>query len=85
MKKLILGSVTAAVLMALSSAAMANFVEGKDYTVVQNPGKVDVAGKLEVREFFWYGCGHCFTLEPHMQAWLKKFLKMSILCVHLLQ
>lgn len=75
MKKLILGGVTAAVLMALSSAAMANFVEGKDYTVVQNPGKVEVAGKLEVREFFWYGCGHCFSLEPHMQAWLKKIPK----------
>lgn len=75
MKKAIFGGVAAAVLMALSSAAMANFVKDKDYTVLENPGKVDVPGKLEVREFFWYGCGHCFALEPHMQTWLKKIPK----------
>lgn len=75
MKKFILSGMTVAVMMAFSSATMANFVAGKDYTVLQNPGKVDVAGKLEVREFFWYGCGHCFILEPHMQAWLKKIPK----------
>lgn len=63
-------------LMAFSVNAMAaDFVAGKDYTVVQNPGKVDVPGKIEVREFFWYGCPHCFKLEPHMQAWLKKIPK----------
>ena len=44
-----------------------------DYTVVANPGKTAApAGKIEVREFFWYGCPHCFKLEPHMQTWLKK-------------
>ena len=74
MKKFIVGSLAAAVL-SISTAAMANFVEGTDYTVVANPGKVDVAGKIEVREFFWYGCGHCFSLEPHMQKWLKKLPK----------
>ncbi|AWL30356.1 disulfide bond formation protein DsbA [Acinetobacter defluvii] len=75
MKKLILSSMTT-MLMAFSVNAMAaDFVAGKDYTVVQNPGKVDVPGKIEVREFFWYGCPHCFKLEPHMQAWLKKIPK----------
>lgn len=75
MKKFILTVVAAALTVAFSSTAMANFTAGKDYTVLQNPGKVVVPGKLEVREFFWYGCGHCFTLEPHMQAWLKKIPK----------
>lgn len=75
MKKLILSSMTT-MLMAFSvNAIAADFVAGKDYTVVQNPGKVDVPGKIEVREFFWYGCPHCFKLEPHMQAWLKKIPK----------
>jgi thiol:disulfide interchange protein DsbA len=27
--------------------------------------------KIEVLELFWYGCPHCYTLEPHIQAWLK--------------
>jgi thiol:disulfide interchange protein DsbA len=32
---------------------------------VQNPDKV------EVIEFFWYGCPHCYSLEPAMVEWLK--------------
>jgi protein dithiol oxidoreductase (disulfide-forming) len=32
---------------------------------VQNPDKI------EVIEFFWYGCPHCFHLEPNVAAWLK--------------
>lgn len=72
MKKFILGGVTAMVMAFSANAIAADFVAGKDYTVVQNPGKPEVAGKIEVREFFWYGCPHCFKLEPHMQAWLRK-------------
>ena len=75
MKKLILGSMTAMALAFSAQAMAANFVEGKDYTIVQNPGKPTVAGKIEVREFFWYGCPHCFKLEPYMQTWLKKIPK----------
>jgi thiol:disulfide interchange protein DsbA len=29
-------------------------------------------GKVEVIEFFWYGCPHCYTLEPAVVAWTKK-------------
>lgn len=72
MKKFILGGVTAMVMAFSANAMAADFVAGKDYTLVQNPGKPEVAGKIEVREFFWYGCPHCFKLEPHMQAWLRK-------------
>lgn len=32
---------------------------------VENPGKI------EVIEFFWYGCPHCYHLEPAMAEWLK--------------
>jgi protein dithiol oxidoreductase (disulfide-forming) len=27
--------------------------------------------KVEVIEFFWYGCPHCFEFEPTLKAWLK--------------
>ncbi len=27
--------------------------------------------KIEVIEFFWYGCPHCYSLEPTMEKWLK--------------
>ncbi|MFL6654932.1 MAG: thiol:disulfide interchange protein DsbA/DsbL, partial [Sulfurifustis sp.] len=28
--------------------------------------------KIEVREFFWYGCPHCYALEPALTNWLKR-------------
>jgi len=75
MKKFLLGSVATAIFALSGTAMAANFVAGKDYTVVANPVKVEVPGKIEVREFFWYGCPHCYRLEPHMQIWLKKLPK----------
>ena len=27
--------------------------------------------KIEIIEFFWYGCPHCYNLEPTLQKWLK--------------
>lgn len=49
-------------------------VEGKDYVKLQTPVPVSLAPgkKVEVVEFFWYGCPHCFALEPVIEAWAKK-------------
>jgi len=30
------------------------------------------ADKVEVIEFFWYGCPHCYNFEPHIKAWAEK-------------
>jgi thiol:disulfide interchange protein DsbA len=35
------------------------------------PGRVDKPGMIEVREFFWYGCPHCYRLDPFIETWLK--------------
>ena len=32
-------------------------------------------GKVEVIEFFWYGCPHCYSLEADVNAWLKNLPK----------
>lgn len=45
-------------------------VEGRDYRVLAQPQPVSSARGIEVREFFWYGCSHCFALEPHLKRWL---------------
>lgn len=29
------------------------------------------AGKIEVVEFFWFGCPHCYSLEPIISKWSK--------------
>mgnify|MGYP006384786101 FL=1 len=45
--------------------------QAADYQVLSKPGRIDKPGMLEVREFFWYGCPHCYHLEPYMATWLK--------------
>ena len=32
---------------------------------------VETGDKIEVREIFWYGCPHCYTLEAPLLRWLK--------------
>lgn len=46
-------------------------VEGTDYKKVTSPQPVQTPGKQEVLEFFWYGCPHCKTVDPIIQAWKK--------------
>jgi thiol:disulfide interchange protein DsbA len=47
--------------------------EGKDFRPVRPPQQTDVpAGKIEVIEFFWYGCPHCYTLEPVLKSWVAR-------------
>ena len=29
-------------------------------------------GKIEVVEFFWYGCPHCYAFDPTISAWSKR-------------
>ena len=41
------------------------------FAKLPNPQPTEGDGKIEVIEFFWYGCGHCYALEPSVNAWLK--------------
>lgn len=52
-------------------AAPEEAFEGHDYTRVSNPQPVATGKKIEVLEFFWYRCPHCFHLEPGLTTWLK--------------
>jgi thiol:disulfide interchange protein DsbA len=46
--------------------------EGKDYLTVEKRLSPEVgAGKIELIEFFWYGCPHCNAFEPTFDAWVK--------------
>lgn len=47
-------------------------VEGKQYVRLSQPLPVPATGKIEVLEFFWYGCPHCNSFEPLLEAWAKK-------------
>jgi thiol:disulfide interchange protein DsbA len=47
--------------------AQGNFTELKTPQPIEAQG-----GKIEVVEFFWYGCIHCYNLEPALESWVKK-------------
>src|SRR5690606_39948441 len=40
-----------------------------DYRVIK-PQPVAVADRIEVIDFFWYGCPHCNNLQPALERWV---------------
>ena len=51
--------------------APADFIEGKDYVKLGQPLAIPAGGKIEVLEFFWYGCPHCHAFEPMLNVWAR--------------
>jgi thiol:disulfide interchange protein DsbA len=47
-------------------------VEGTDYLALKTPLNLPRTGKVEVIEFFWYGCPHCYDFEPTIEPWIAK-------------
>ena len=45
---------------------------GKDYTLISPAQPTEDAGKIEVLEFFSYGCPHCADFNPLVTAWAAK-------------
>lgn len=45
------------------------------YALVEPPQPTESNGKVEVIEFFWYGCPHCYHLEPALNAWVQHLPK----------
>ncbi len=45
---------------------------GRDYVELPTPQVTETGSKIEVVEFFWYRCPHCYALEPLLTPWVKK-------------
>ncbi len=69
-------AVTAALLstalVLLAGSAHAQLRADTDYTELKVAQPVEAKGKVEVVEFFWYRCSHCYNLEPLLDPWVKK-------------
>ena len=46
-------------------------VDPSVYTVLDPPLTISTGDDIEVTELFWYGCGHCYALETHVENWKK--------------
>ena len=66
------GALGAASMLGSARAQGGPPVEGKDYVKLGTPLPATSSGKIEVVEFFWYGCPHCSAFEPTLDAWSKK-------------
>lgn len=67
------GALTVLGASSLTAPAWAQPTEGREFRTVSPAAPTDApAGKIEVIEFFWYGCPHCHSLEPALKDWLRK-------------
>lgn len=52
------------------AAAIGDWQVGTNYTLLEQPQTPGAAkGKVEVNEIFWYGCSHCYALDPTLESW----------------
>jgi thiol:disulfide interchange protein DsbA len=63
--------VAAAAGLLATGAGAQGLQEGKNYFRLKSPQPVETGKKIEVLEFFSYGCPHCADLDPELQAWQK--------------
>ena len=45
--------------------------EGAKFQAIAKPQPTSDENTIEVLELFWYGCPHCYQLEPEIEAWLE--------------
>ena len=56
-------------------------VQGTDYQLISPPQTQTTAGKVEVIEFFSYGCPHCFHMAPLLEQWQKAELPANAVLI----
>ena len=61
----------AALLVAFAPASYAQ----QGYRTITGAGTSGDPGTVEVIEFFWYGCPHCYNFEPYVSKWKKDLPK----------
>ena len=66
---------TALMVFFAAGVAQAQPTAGVEYRELASTQPTDTPGKIEVVEFFWYGCPHCYTFEPVITPWVKKLPK----------
>ena len=58
-------------LVPFAAIAEETYVAGKHYDIISPAIRTAEPSKIEAAEFFWYGCGHCYTFEPMVSQWKK--------------
>ncbi len=78
-RSLVRGIVAAAIVLGAFSVFAQQHGDRPEFTRLPSAQPTDTAGKVEVIEFFWYGCPHCYKVEPAVEAWEKRMPKDAVL------
>ena len=68
-------------ILGLSSLVYADYDEGIEYEVLSKIQPAPTDGKVEVIEFFSYGCPHCYRFEPYIEKW-KETKSDNVVFIH---
>ncbi|MFN0162505.1 MAG: thiol:disulfide interchange protein DsbA/DsbL [Burkholderiales bacterium] len=74
-RRTLIAALTAGAALPLAPLARAQRREpdaGIDYRVLDPVQPTESGSRIEVMEFFWYGCPHCYAFEPPLSAWVRK-------------
>jgi len=74
MRGMLRGAIAALSLLTFACSAQdgaAQFQAGKQYKTVREVQKPADPKRIEVAEFFWYGCSHCYAFDPTVEKWVK--------------
>lgn len=53
-----------------AAASLERWQDGVHYTQLRTPVPPEVRrGRVVVNEVFWYGCSHCYALDPALESW----------------
>lgn len=69
--KTLLALAAATLILASMHARAQNWEPGVHYFELAEPQETRTGENIEVLELFWYGCPHCYALEPFIENWLK--------------
>ncbi|MEX2489169.1 MAG: thiol:disulfide interchange protein DsbA/DsbL [Pseudomonadales bacterium] len=67
----ILGIVAWLAMIVIRDAPMGEFEPGEHYTVLEDPRRIR-GDKIEIMEFFSYGCIHCYNFDPDLEDWVAE-------------
>lgn len=68
----VLAALSLSLVAATAGATPANPQNGVDYRTLDKAQQTDSGSKVEVTEFFWYSCPHCYAFDPSLTEWVKK-------------
>jgi len=64
-------AIMGALLLTLAALTLSKTTLAAGFETVDPPQNTSVSDKVEVLEYLWLGCPHCYALEPSMEEWAK--------------